>query len=62
MILMRHLHKVIDSLNKFTTLCDFEYIVKEFYFVAQFEKHYNIIKEMNLNKIGIFLFVLPSEL
>lgn len=52
----------IDSLNKLTTLGDFEYTVKEFDFVAQFEKHYNIIKEMNLNKIGIFLFVLPSEL
>lgn len=29
----------IDSLNKLTTLGDFEYTVKEFDFVAQFEKH-----------------------
>lgn len=55
-------NETIDSLNKLTTLGDFEYIVKEFDFVAQFEKHYNIIEEeVNPNKIGIFFFVFPPE-
>lgn len=55
-------NEAIDSLNRLRKLGDFEYVVEEFDFVTQFEKHYRIIEEVNPNNIGILLFIFTPEL
>lgn len=47
----------IETLEKLTTLCDFEYTIERYDFVAPIQTHYNIIqREIDPKQIGKFIF------
>lgn len=47
----------IETLEKLTTLCDFEYTIERYDFVAPIQTHYNIIqREIDPKEIGKFIF------